>query len=281
MSIHQEDVLSHKRVASFGAWLVLSGMLLLPGQGIAQLVTLTDAGSTATVDLGSSAGMNSWTVNGQNQLAQQWFWYQTDGGTPQPINTIGGLQYVPGNNTLDVIYQNNQLSIEVTYTLTGGGIGSGNADMTEQIMVINQSSSALNFNLYQYSNFNLLGEANDNVQIFGSPGDYNFVRQWNGATAIQEAIAAPAAFYAEAAPFNQTLGEFSTPGLTLNGNLTAGPGDVTWALQWSSTLAADGGEFDLTKDKSLSIAVVPEPSTVAIVALGAGVLGLALRRKLS
>ena len=92
MSIQQKGVLSRKCVASLGAWLVLSGMLLLPGQGIAQLVTLTDGGSTATVDLGSSAGMNSWTVNGQNQLNQQWFWYRANGGTAQPINTIGMVQ---------------------------------------------------------------------------------------------------------------------------------------------------------------------------------------------
>lgn len=282
MSIHQKSVLSRKRVAALGAWLVLSGMLLLPGQGNAQIISLSDGGSTATVDLGSSAGMNSWTVNGQNQLHQQWFWYRTDGGLAQSIDTIGNLQYqTTGNNILDAIYQNDLLSVEIQYTLTGGGVGTGNADMTEQIMAINKSGGVLNLNFYQYSNFNLLGAANDNVQIFGGPGNYNFVRQWNGLTAIQEAVTAPSAFYAEAALYNQTLTEFgSTPGLTLNGNLTDGPGNVTWALQWTSTLAA-GGEFDLTKDKSLSISVVPEPSTVAFIALGAGVLGLALRRKLA
>ena len=282
MSIHPEGVLSRKRVASLGAWLVLSGMLLLPGRGAAQLITLTDGGSTATVDLSSSAGMNSWTVNGQNQLNQQWFWYRTDNGVAQPINTIGGLQYqTTGGNTLDAIYQNNQLSVDIIYTLTGGGVGSGNADITEQIMVINQSSSALNLNFYQYSNFNLLGVANDNVQIIGGPGNYNFVRQWNGSTAIQEAVTAPSALNAEAELNGQTLNELNTtPGLTLNDNLTAGPGNVTWALQWSSTLDADGGEFDLTKDKSLSIQVVPEPSAAVLAVLGGLCLtGWTVRRR--
>ena len=283
MNIHQEGVISLKRVTSLGAWLVLSGMLLLPGQGIAQLVTLSGGGSTATVDLGSSAGMNSWTVNGQNQLNQQWFWYRTDNGLAHPINSIGNLSYNQnaGLNTLDAIYQNAQLSVEIIYTLTGGGLNSGSADITEQIMAINQSGGALNLNFYQYSNFNLLGVGNDNIQIFGSAGNYNYVRQWNGSTAIQEAVTAPSAVYAEAAPIGQTLGEFgSQSALNLNGNLTTGPGNVTWALQWTSALA-DGGEFDLTKDKSLSISVVPEPASMAILALGAGALGLALRRKLS
>ena len=276
MNIHQERVSCRKCVASLGAWLVMSGLLLLPGQGIAQLVTLTDAGSMATIDLGSSAGMNSWTVNGQNQLNQQWFWYRTGGGIAQPINTIGLVtSQVTGGNVLDAIYANGQLSVEVTYTLKGGGINSGSADMTEQIMVINQSSSSLNLNFYQYSNFNLLGEGNDNVEIFNGSGGYNSIRQWNGSTAIQEAVAHPSAMYAEAALIGQTLGEFSsTPGLTLNNNLTAGPGNVTWALQWTADLAANGGEFDLTKDKSLSISVVPEPATTVLAVLG----GLCLMR---
>ncbi len=282
MSIHQAGVFSRKQAASLGAGLVLSGLMLSPVPGSAQIVNLNSAGSTATIDLGSSAGMNNWTVNGQNQLNQQWFWYRTDNGLAQPINTIGGLFYVANGNTLDAIYQNSQLSVEIIYTLIGGGINSGNADMTEQIMAVNHSGSVLNLNFYQYSNFNLLGAANDSVQIFGSSGDFNAVRQSNGSTAIQEAVANPNAFAAEAALSGQTLAEFSgTPALMLNNNLTAGPGNVTWAFQWTAALAANGGEFDLTKDKSLSIQVVPEPSTMAIIALGVGALGLARRRKLA
>src|SRR5512143_3786577 len=60
----------------------------------AQVVTLTDRGSVAVVDLGSSAGMNQWTVTGlpsgmENQLHQQWFWYRINGGLAAPINAIG------------------------------------------------------------------------------------------------------------------------------------------------------------------------------------------------
>src|SRR5689334_15981566 len=42
MSIYQEGVLSRKPVATLGAGLVLSGLLLLPGRGAAQLVTLNN-----------------------------------------------------------------------------------------------------------------------------------------------------------------------------------------------------------------------------------------------
>jgi hypothetical protein len=289
MNIHipQESVLSLKRVTSLGAWLVVSGMLLLPGNGIAQVVTMNDGGSSATIDLGSSAGMNNWSVLGQSQLNQQWFWYRTDGGVAQPINTIGGLTYQTysgdtGINEVVATYQNSLLSIEIDYILSGGGVGSGNADITETIAARNLSgSNPLSLNLYEYSNFNLLQSGNNSITIFGNPGAYFYVTQTSGSTALSEAIVSPYANYAEAANYNQTLNELNTlSGLVLNDNASAGPGNVTWAFQWDQTIAA-GDQLDIFKDKNLSILFVPEPSTVAIIAMGAGALGLALRRKLS
>jgi hypothetical protein len=288
MSIHPEGVLSLKRVTSLSAWLVVSGMLLLSGNGIAQVVAMTDGGATATIDLGSSAGMNSWSVLGQNQLNQQWFWYQTDGGIAQPINTISAptVQTYMGNNGINEViatYQNSQLSIEIDYILSGGGVGSGNADITESIMAVNKNtSSSLTLNLFEYSNFNLLQSGNNSITIFGNPvTGYNFVQQTSGSTAIQEGIVSPNANYAEAANLNQTLNELNNQaGLVLNDTTSAGPGNVTWAFQWNQTIDA-GGQLDIFKDKNLSISMVPEPPTVAIIALGAGALGLALRRKLS
>jgi len=283
MSIQQEGVLSPKRVASLAAWLVLSGLLLLPGYGIAQTVTLADAGSSATIDLSSGAGMNNWSVLGQNQLMQQWFWYRTDNGVAAPINSIGGLTYtLYNNNEVDAVYQNSQLSVEIDYVLSGGGVGSGNADMTETITANNLSGSLLNLNFYEYSYFNLLQSPNNSVTIYGDPiNGYSHVVQTSGSTAIQEGIISPFANYAEAANYSQTLTELNNnSGLVLNNNTTAGPGNVTWAFQWNDALGA-GDQLDIFKDKTLSIAMVPEPSTLAFIALGVGTLGLVLRRKLS
>ena len=287
MSIHQEGVLSIKRVTTLGACLVVSGMLLSPGNGFAQVVTLSDGGSSANIDLGSSAGMNNWTVNGQNQLNQQWFWYRTGNGVAQPINTISAasvLTYagMDGINEVISTYQNAQLTLTIDYYLIGGGVGSGNADVAENISIVNNTGSAFSFNFYQYSDFNLLGSgANDTVQIFGSPGSFNYAQQTSGGTGIGEVIVAPNANHGEAAYAGQTLAELNgTSNLTLSDNAYAGPGDVTWALQWGDTIGA-GQEYDISKDKNLRIEVIPEPSTVAIIILGAGALGLARRRKLS
>jgi len=286
MSIQQEGVFSPKRVALPGVWLVLSGMLLLPCLANAQPVVLTDAGSSAAIDLVNGGGMNNWTVLGQNQLMQQWFWYRTDGGVAQPINSIGGLTYqtytgINGTvNEVDAIYQNTQLSIEIDYVLSGSGVGHGNADMTETITARNKSGGVLNLNFYEYSYFNLLQSGNNSINILGDAvnGFYKVI-QTSGSTAIQEGIVSPYANGAEAANYNQTLNELNTQAnLNLNNNTSAGPGNVTWAFQWSDAIGV-GGQLDIFKDKNLSIAMVPEPSTLAFIALGAGALGLALRRK--
>ena len=65
----------------------LAGLFLaaaMPATG-AVVYDLTDKNSTISVDLDGGAGMSSWTVEGTNQLAKQWFWYRvgtTGGETP-------------------------------------------------------------------------------------------------------------------------------------------------------------------------------------------------------
>lgn len=51
------------------------------------ILTLTDGNSSVSLSLsGPSAGMNSWTVDGQNQLSDQWFYYRVgDSGAPASV----------------------------------------------------------------------------------------------------------------------------------------------------------------------------------------------------
>ena len=291
MSIHPEGVSSLKRVASLGAGLAMSGMLLLPVQGMAQNYSLSDGGSTATLNLGAGTGnlgMNSWTVlGGQNQLNQQWFWYSVNGSAPQPINAIGGLSTTPnGANDLIVTYQNSLLSVNVDYTLNGNGVNSGSADIMEYIWINNLTSDqTLNVSFFQYSNFNLLQNHNNTVSISGSPGAYTGAFQSTGTpggSGIAEVILAPSANHGETALVPTTLNELNNPANTnyfnLSDNTSAVTGDVSWAFQWDTTLNP-GDEIDMIKDKGLKVTVVPEPTSMALIALGMGALGLARRRQ--
>jgi hypothetical protein len=152
---------------------------------------------------------------------------------------------------------------------------------------MNLSGSPINLNLYEYSNFNLLQSGINSVQIFkdtsASGGQYNYVTQTSGSTAIQEGIVTPFANYAEAGYVGvagNTLDNITTtPGYNLDGAMAAGPGDVSWAFQWATSVAG-GQELDIVKDKTLSIAVVPEPGTTALAVLGGLCLaGWTVRRR--
>ena len=292
MNRQYRAVESVKLCVSLGAALVVSGFLFVPGNATAQVYTMSNGGSTATVNVGNTGvlGMNSWSVlGGQNQLNQQWFWYSVNGAPQQPINTISAASVFnfsnPANPIYDlgVQYQNAQLTVQVTYILTGNGVMSGSADMAEDLSIVNNSASPINLSFYQYSNFNLFQNNNNSVTLSGGPGGYTGALQTTGGvggTGIAEVIDAPNANYGEAAFAGQTLSELNSGSYyTLNDNPSALNGDVTWAFQWNVVNLAPGASFDITKDKGLSITLVPEPSTVAFIVMGIGGLALSLRRK--
>jgi hypothetical protein len=281
MYIHQGIVPSRKRVASLGAWLVVSGMLLLPGSGIAQIVTLNDGNTSASVNLRSQDGMNSWNVLGQNQLMQQWFWYRTDDGVAKSIDQLDVLTYdqYGQNNYLSATYTDAQLSITVRYLLLDHGMGS--ADMTENISIVNLSGTTItNFSLYEYSNFNLQQSGQNTVTLTGNLQDgYSDAYQANGSTAISETLVSPYATRAEANTTYTTRNKLnSQAGLDLDGTTYAGPGDVSWAFQWTADLAAGAG-LDIVKDKNLNIQMIPEPATAALAMLGLCLAGWAVKRR--
>lgn len=243
-------------------------------------VVLTDNGSTAVVDLTSGAGMNYWDLGfGGNQLAQQWFWYRNGSGTAQPINTISAPTIsVNTANFLEVSYGNAQFTLTLSYTLNGGGTGSGTADIFETISVLNHSGQTMpNFNLFQYSDFDLLGTpGGDTVNINLSP--LNFVLQSEGSGNIGEVVTDPAANRAEAGLDGSILANFGIADYDLNNVLGAGPGDASWAFQWIAPIA-NGSSLDIIKDKKITLTAIPEPSVAGLIAVSMGLAGMLLRRK--
>ena len=83
------------------AVLIGVGLLATTSQAYVQTVTLANGNSTALVDVGSSAGMYNWTVDGVNQLAQQWFWYRVGSANGEsPISALPYLATQPQANML-------------------------------------------------------------------------------------------------------------------------------------------------------------------------------------
>ena len=85
----------------------------------------------------------------------------------------------------------------------------------------------------------------------------------------------PGANNGEAGLVPNTLNNITgTAGYNLNNITNSGPGNTTWALQWTNGIAANG---TLIISKDLNIAGVPEPATWSLISLGLGACGLGRR----
>jgi hypothetical protein len=247
-------------------------------QAAAQFV-LTDNNSIAAIDPYSQRGMYHWAVDGQNQLQQQWFWYGIGNGATHSLDTISATPTVvmTGNRELTTTYVSpGAFSVSVDYALSGGASTAGTAavaDIGETIRIINLSPSALSYHFYEYSYFNLLGAGDDIVQLGqNARGQYNSAYQYNLGASLSETVVTPGADRGEVAPVGLTLAKLNSGGpVTLGapfGGGPVGPGAVTWALEWDFNILP-GASALISKDKYLDVIVVPEPSMLALLALGA------------
>jgi len=270
------------KIALLAALIATTGLLTVSQ---AQIVHLSDNGSTADIDTGSSAGMYNWFVGNQNQLNQQWFWYRVgSGGAEAPINTIGPAVITnPDSRNMSVTYANSSFSVRIDYFLTGGSLDS---DIAESIRISNLTGSALNFHFFQFSDFNISGTAGgDSVSIRGDPlNGYDKATQTKGAFGVAETVDLPPASRAQAGnnfiDSPTTLARLNDGSTTdLNDVTASGPGDAVWALQWDfSNTTVDGTgilgaiagntSVDVIKDKHLIVQLVPEPSSIVLVSLG-------------
>jgi hypothetical protein len=259
------------------------GIVAVPAFG--GVITWSNGNSTAVVDMDSQAGMNSWTVDGVNQLAQQWFWYSIGSGSLSSLDTLSvGTSSALASNIRRVTYAGPTLSASVTYTLTGGAPGSNTSDMGESIKLQNTGSASIDLHFYQYSNFHLGGGTANYLQFV----DTSAVDQTSSTMALSETaetavIGDPNHWQGGVYPSLLTLLN-SGGSLTLNnspaiGAVPLGPNNMSWAYEWDTTIPPNG-TFLISKDKNIEAVPVPEPGTFALVGLGAALCGtVALRRR--
>ncbi|PYJ05099.1 MAG: hypothetical protein DME25_09020 [Verrucomicrobia bacterium] len=252
-------------------------------QSQAVIINLTHNNSFAQINVDSQAGMFNWTVDGQQQLNQQWFWYRVANNLEEfSIDTISPPSITtPDARTLYTRYNNGAYGVEVDYVLTGFSPGSGHSQISESITITNATASPLAFHFFQYSDFEMAGTAGgDNVALGkNNQGLWNEALQTEGNIVLSEIVSqsstVPGANHAEANFYPNTLTALNDGAVTtLNDNGgPVGPGDVTWAFEWDFTLDP-GSSFGISKLKDIQI---PEPSALALISLGLG--ALALRRR--
>jgi hypothetical protein len=262
------------RVASLaiGA-VVLAGAPLAP----AATITLVNGNSSVDFDTSTQAGMHNWVIDGQDVLKKQWFWYRVGNNPEASIDTLtenfaNTFDLRDGDGFVDALSVRNTAAglfrIDTTYTLSGGSPGSA-ADIGEQIKITNLSGAPLDFHFYQYVDLDL---SPADVVVFPNA---NTISQAGPGGIASETVDTPVPNHREPNLFNATLTKLND-GLptTLNDAAGAGPGDVTWAFEWDVTIPV-GGSYQISKDKQVTL---PEPGSLAMLALGAGAMLVRRRR---
>jgi hypothetical protein len=244
---------------------------------VGALFTLTDDNSVAQFDTATPSNNFNWFVDGNDQLAQQAFWYRVGNVAEQSVHTLPiGVQGVSDSNfdgnpdTLFVRYNGAGFRIETRYVLDGGAPGSGASDMGEQISITNTLDSPMDFHFFQYADFDL-GVADSALFT-----NVNSVRQFSPGSELTETVVTPVPSHREIAFFPVTLNKLND-GLPTNLSdappvgTVFGPGDVTWAYQWD-VLIQPGQTFQISKDKNLKAGPpVPEPAACSLLSLAAGI----------
>jgi hypothetical protein len=263
----KKSVLSLVRLACSG---VVIHVLCIGVSASAQTVSVSNNNSSASINLGSPTGMSNWSIDGVNILNQQSFLIRTGSGVAAPISSLGASSVSqPSTMSLNAIYMGPQFTLTTIYSLVGGGPGSGAADLTEQIKILNTSLTPINLVFFQFANFT----GNGNIELGqNSHGLINEAFISGGGLGLNESFddgISPGANEGMVGVAGSVMNDLLTvPGFTL-----AGPnsGNGAWALEWDRMLGANQSII-ISEDFNVSgITVVPEPS-----GLGIGLVWLAV-----
>jgi hypothetical protein len=231
----------------------IASILLARISGAAPL-TVSNANAAITVDPESVFGLSSYTLNGTEQIFEQWFWYR-ESSFPyeQPLNTLPLLSESAAGNQIQVSFASSTLGVDLGYQLNGGIAGSNFASLRETVALHNLTGAPLPLAWYMEADFDLGGFGGQDTINGGLGG----IVQTDGTTTVSVASSlTPGAF--QVAPFPVlflSLTDFSVTNLNDSG-VPFGPGDGTFAYQWSLMIPANSSiTYSIDKD------FVPEPGT--------------------
>ena len=266
---------------------VLVSALLWCGRTDAAIQTLFSSNSSVTVDSGSQHGLFNWLIDGVNLAPtegggindyRQWFWYSVGAAAPASVDTLTLVSSPQTANALTLNYAGVGFTMGITITLTGGTVGSGASDIDEAISITNTSGATLPFNFYQYGDFQLDPPTvgSENVTF----PDSHTVMETGAMGDVEETVHTPVAAHQEAEPFPVTINKLDNGvnPVTLADDAGAGPGDITWAYQWTPNIGV-GGSYIISKDMSATVHVVPEPGTLTLLSIGLAGMPFFRRRR--
>jgi len=255
-------------------------------QSEATIYTLTDGADSVKINDASGSGRAyDWTIGGVNQLSQQWFYYRLGSGGPEyPIDSISAptSSLDSNNRILTTTYANSTISVTVVFKLSDTA-NAGQSQFDQDITVNNLSGVAQTLHFFQYSDYDLGGNASDQSALFSLVGGkYRKVIQTDGSWKLEEMVtptsSALTTFLVEASSGTLLTSLTDANTTTLPNDISEGPGDISYAFQFQWALAASGtgSTFQLSKLQG----IVPEPSSLALISMGGFILGWMKRRRL-
>jgi hypothetical protein len=260
-------------------------LLLVSAPASAAVFNLEDENAMASFDTGGS-GQVSWVVDGTSHLFRQTFFYRTGGDTSETeitqldivVEGTNDVDFDGDQDTLFVRYADpgGDFEVQVTYKLSGGQTGSMSSGLAEEIVITNLTNQALDFTLFQYVDFDLGGDSDDDMGQFLSDTQVRQVDTGGNVLEVGEAVVTGSNNLTahQIGEVDDIISSLEDGGIT-NLNNNNGPifGNVEWAFQWDMTLNTAGNPASsVTISKNKVLNPVPEPSSVIIWSL----LGLAI-----
>jgi hypothetical protein len=258
------------------------------------LITLQNGNSSFSVNsyndnAALQDGAYNWTVDGINQLKQQWFWFRIGNSGPGIRLNDPTVMAAPTTTLIDtdgdgkfdyasLTYQakSGAFKVVLSYLLTGGNTGSGVSDVASTVKVTNLTSSPLDMHFLHYSDLDLGNTPNnDSVAITGG----NTAHQTDAQMNVNETVGSPRPDEYAAGPSPTLRNSLdSGAGIPLGDTPTDTNNNASWAFEWDRNLAAGQSLVISTDSQTNLVNSIPEPTSAAAI-IGTGSLFLIRPRR--